>query len=199
MLDALERLDVSENDTQGDREKDKGKSTLRSLSSVKKIIPGLKRDRFDDKSPNEKNHKNSNAVTRGTVDGLLDGSKVVGRFFKREVHLIVSPPKSHSGLKNDLETLLGIIPGRDKSGKMAQNDSYSGSRLYIKGFVPDGPALRSGDLRIGMVLFASDAWQQSSSTSVWQSKPWMHLCLKLQYPYIIESCWGDQSVNTDTM
>lgn len=158
MLDALERLDVSENDTQGDREKDKGKSTLRSLSSVKKIIPGLKRDRFDDKSPNE--------ITRGTVDGLLDGSKVVGRFFKREVYLIVSPPKSHSGLKNDLETLLGIIPGRDKSGKMAQNDSYSGSRLYIKGFVPDGPALRSGDLRIGMVLFASDAWQQSSSTSV---------------------------------
>lgn len=163
MLDALERLNVSETETQGDREKDKSKSTLRSLSSVKKIIPGLKRDRLDDKGNNERNLKNSNAVTRGPVDGLLDGSKVVGRFFKREVQLIVSPRKVHSGLKNDLETLLGIIPGRDKSGKMAQNDSYSGSRLYIKGFVPDGPALRSGDLRIGDVLLSLNKLDLNSS------------------------------------
>lgn len=150
MLDSLGRLNVSENDSQGDREKEKGKSTIRSLSSVKKIIPGLKRDRLDDKSNNEKNLKHSSPLAHGGVDGLIDGSKVAGRFFKREVHLIVSPPKGHSGFKNDLETLLGIIPGRDKAGKMAQNDSYSGSRLYIKGFVPDGPALRSGDLRIGI-------------------------------------------------
>lgn len=146
MLDSLEQLDISGNDFQDDGEKDKGKPALRSFS-VKKIIPGLKRDRADDKSNNEKNLKHSSSV-----DGLIDSSRVSGRFFKREVQLIVTPPKGHSGLKNDLETLLGIIPGRDKSGKLSQNDSYSGSRLYVKGFVPDGPALRSGDLRIGMVV-----------------------------------------------
>ena len=152
MLDSLEQLNVSGNDFQGEGEKEKGKPVLRNFRSVKKIIPGLKRDKVDDKSNNERNLKHSSSITHGAVDGLIDGSKVAGRFFKREVQLIVTPPKGHSGVKNDLETLLGIIPGRDKTGKLSQNDSYSGSRLYVKGFVPDGPALRSGDLRIGIVL-----------------------------------------------
>lgn len=152
MLDSLEELNVSGNDFQGNGEKDKGKPVLRSLSSVKKIFPGLKRDRLDDRSNNERNLKHSSPKAHGAVDGLIDGSKMAGRFFKREIQLIVTPPKGHSGIKNDLETLLGIIPGRDKVGKLSQNDSYSGSRLYVKGFVPDGPALRSGDLRIGMAL-----------------------------------------------
>lgn len=157
MLDSLEQLDISGNDSQGDGEKDKGKPVLRSFSSVKKIIPGLKRDRADDKRNNERNQKRSSPTAHRAVDGLIDGSKMAGRFFKREVQLIVTPPKGHSGFKNDLETLLGIIPGRDKAGKLSQNDSYSGSRLYVKGFVPDGPALRSGDLRIGMVLVMTHA------------------------------------------
>lgn len=152
MLHSLEQLDISGNDSQGDGERDKGKPVLRSFSSVKKIIPGLKRDKVDDKRNNERNLKHSSPAAHRAVDGLVDGSKMAGRFFKREVQLIVTPPKGHSGFKNDLETLLGIIPGRDKAGKLSQNDSYSGSRLYVKGFVPDGPALRSGDLRIGMVF-----------------------------------------------
>lgn len=157
MLDSLEQLDISGNDSQGDGERDKGKPVIRSFSSVKKIIPGLKRDRVDDKRNNERNSKHSSPTAQRAVDGLVDGSKMAGRFFKREVQLIVTPPKGHSGLKNDLETLLGIIPGRDKAGKLSQNDSYSGSRLYIKGFVPDGPALRSGDLRIGIIFIMAHA------------------------------------------
>lgn len=157
MLDSLEQLDISGNDSQGDGAKDKGKPVLRSFSSVKKIIPGLKRDRVDDKRNNERNLNYSSPTAHRAADGLVDGSKMAGRFFKREVQLIVTPPKGHSGFRNDLETLLGIIPGRDKAGKLSQNDSYSGSRLYIKGFVPDGPALRSGDLRIGMVFIMTSA------------------------------------------
>lgn len=89
-----------------------------SLSFVKKIIFGLKWDRFDDKSFNEKNYRNLNVVICGIVDGFLDGSKVVGRFFKREVYFIVFFLKSYFGFKNDLEILFGIIFGRDKFGKM---------------------------------------------------------------------------------
>ena len=126
--------------------REKGK--LRGLNSVKKIFPGLKRDKADDKSNNEKNLKHSSSY--GVVEGINSLNRLTGRFFTKEVQLIVTPRKAHSGTKNDFETLLGIIPGRDKAGKLSQTDSYSGSRLYIKGFVPDGPALRSGDLRIGM-------------------------------------------------
>lgn len=149
ILDSMEQLNISGTDQDG-RERDKGRQGVRSFNSVKKIIPGLKRDKSDDKSNNEKNLKHSSSY--GAVEGINNVNKLAGRFFKREVQLIVTPPKARSGLKNDLETLLGIIPGRDKAGKMSQNDSYSGSRLFIKGFVPDGPALRSGDLRIGVLL-----------------------------------------------
>ena len=148
----MEQLNISMNDQDG-RERDKGRQGLRSFNSVKKIIPGLKRDKSDDKSNNEKNLKHSNSY--GAVEGINNVNKLSGRVFKREVQIIVMPPKAHSGLKNDLETLLGIIPGRDKAGKLSQNDSYSGSRLFIKGFVPDGPALRSGDLRIGGLHYSN--------------------------------------------
>lgn len=170
MLDSLEQLNVSGKDSQGDGVKEKGKPVLRSFNSVKKIIPGLRKDRIDDKSNNERNLKHSSSTGHGAVDGLIDGSKMAGRFFKREVQLIVTPPKGHSGFKNDLETLLGIIPGRDKAGKLSQNDSYSGSRLYIKGFVPDGPALRSGDLRIGIALVITHANSPVYSCTTIQSR-----------------------------
>ena len=148
ILDSMEHLNIAEND-QDDKGRDKSKQGLRSFNSVKKIIPGFKRDKADDKSNNEKNLKHMSS--QGPMDGINNVNKLPGRIFKREVQLIVTPaPRAHSGLKNDLETLLGIIPGRDKSGKLSQNDSYSGSRLYIKGFVPDGAALRSGELRIGL-------------------------------------------------
>lgn len=140
----MEQLNISDNGFEDAREKGK----LRGLNSVKKIFPGLKRDKSDDKSNNEKNLKHSSSY--GVVEGINSLNRLTGRFFTKEVQLIVTPRKAHSGTKNDFETLLGIIPGRDKAGKLSQTDSYSGSRLYIKGFVPDGPALRSGDLRIGM-------------------------------------------------
>ena len=147
LQDSMEQLDISEN---GQNDKDKNKHSLRSLNSVKKIIPGLsKRDRNEDKVNSEKISKCSGS--QGTVEGLNNVNKVASSVFKRDVQLIVVPPKNHSGSKNNIETLLGIIPGRDKAGKLSQNDSYSGSRLFIKGFVPDGPALRTGELRIGNV------------------------------------------------
>ena len=146
----MEELDISRKG-QDDRDKDKSKHGLRNLTSVKKIIPGLsKRDKADDKVNGEKISKHSSSEE--TVEGLNNVNKLTGSFFKRDVQLIVVPPKVQAGSKNGLETLLGIIPGRDKAGKLSQNDSYSGSRLFIKGFVPDGPALRSGELRIGMHL-----------------------------------------------
>ena len=148
VLDSMEQLNISENGFEDAREKGK----LRGLNSVKKIFPGLKRDKADDKNNNEKNLKHSSSY--GVVEGINSLNRLTGRFFKKEVQLIVTPRKAHSGSKNDFETLLGIIPGRDKAGKLSQTDSYSGSRLYIKGFVPDGPALRSGDLRIGIYMHA---------------------------------------------
>lgn len=161
IVDSMEQLNISENGSEDGRERDKGRQGLRSFNSVKKMLPGLKRDKTDDRSNNEKNLKHSSSY--GVVEGINNVNKLTGRFFKREVQLIVSPPKVHSGLKNDLETLLGIIPGRDKAGKLSQNDSYSGSRLYVKGFVPDGPALRSGDLRIGDVLLSLNKLDLNSS------------------------------------
>lgn len=156
LLDSMEHLNISDSDQDG-RERNKSKQGLRSFNSVKKILPGLKRDKVDDQSNNEKNLRHS------TSYGAVDVDKVSGKFLRREVQLIVTPPKAHSGSKNDLETLLGIIPGRDKAGKLAQNDSYSGSRLFIKGFVPDGLALRSGELRIGDVLLSLNKLDLNSS------------------------------------
>ncbi|XP_073252830.1 protein inturned-like isoform X3 [Porites lutea] len=157
VLDSMEQLNISDNGFEDAREKGK----LRGLNSVKKIFPGLKRDKADDKSNNEKNLKHSSSY--GVVEGINSLNRLTGRFFMKEVQLIVTPRKAHSGSKNDLETLLGIIPGRDKAGKLSQTDSYSGSRLYIKGFVPDGPALRSGDLRIGDVLLSLNKLDLNSS------------------------------------
>lgn len=157
VLDSMEQLNISDNGFEDAREKGK----LRGLNSVKKIFPGLKRDKSDDKSNNEKNLKHSSSY--GVVEGINSLNRLTGRFFTKEVQLIVTPRKAHSGTKNDFETLLGIIPGRDKAGKLSQTDSYSGSRLYIKGFVPDGPALRSGDLRIGDVLLSLNKLDLNSS------------------------------------
>lgn len=159
LQDSMEQLDISEN---GQNDKDKNKHSLRSLNSVKKIIPGLsKRDRNEDKVNSEKISKCS--ASQGIVEGLNNVNKVASSVFKRDVQLIVVPPKNHSGSKNNIETLLGIIPGRDKAGKLSQNDSYSGSRLFIKGFVPDGPALRTGELRIGDVLLSLNKLDLNSS------------------------------------
>ena len=144
--DSLEELNISWKNPSG-REREKGKPVIRSFNSVKNLLPGLKRDNKNN------NERNLSPVPLGTLDGVVNGgssAKMPGRFYKKEVQLIVAPPKHHvAGLRNDLESLLGIIPGRDKTGKLSQNDSYSGSRLYVKGFVPDGPALRCGELRIG--------------------------------------------------
>ncbi|KAK2563352.1 Protein inturned, partial [Acropora cervicornis] len=159
LQDSMEQLDISEN---GQNDKDKNKHSLRSLNSVKKIIPGLsKRDRNEDKVNSEKISKCS--ASQGIVEGLNNVNKVASSVFKRDVQLIVVPPKNHSGSKNNIETLLGIIPGRDKAGKLSQNDSYSGSRLFIKGFIPDGPALRTGELRIGDVLLSLNKLDLNSS------------------------------------
>lgn len=161
LQESMEELDISRKG-QDDRDKDKSKHGLRNLTSVKKIIPGLsKRDKADDKVNNEKISKHSSSEE--TVEGLNNVNKLTGSFFKRNVQLIVVPPKVQAGSKNGLETLLGIIPGRDKAGKLSQNDSYSGSRLFIKGFVPDGPALRSGELRIGDVLLSLNKLDLNSS------------------------------------
>jgi hypothetical protein len=107
----------------------------------------LRRDKHDEKKTDEKNLKNS--ITADGVDMSKRRERTRVNCIKKDVHVIVTPPKLGSGRHQDLETLLGIIPGRDKTGRLSQNDSYSGSRIYIKGFVPDGPSLKSGELRIG--------------------------------------------------
>lgn len=65
--------------------KDKGKLVFRSFSLVKKIILGLKWDRVDDKRNNERNLNYLSFIVYRVADGFVDGSKMVGRFFKREV------------------------------------------------------------------------------------------------------------------
>jgi len=144
-INGVENLQITGNTGKDKQTKDK--DVFKKLNNVKKILPNLKRDKNS-----EKNLKNSFVVDGHDMSKKhhhhdRHGSSKTS--IKKDVHLIVSPPKLGSGRHQDLETLLGIIPGRDKTGRLSQNDSYSGSRINIKGFVPDGPALKCGELKIG--------------------------------------------------
>ncbi|XP_048589718.1 protein inturned isoform X1 [Nematostella vectensis] len=158
LLNEIEHLNLSGNSTP-DRstERQKSKAVLKKLSSVKKI---LRRDK-NEETMDKKNLRNSlNLDGQDILDG---GEGMTGKSIKMDIHLIVTPPKLHSGRRQDLETLLGIIPGRDKAGRMSQSDSFSGSRIFIKGFVPDGPALKSGELRIGDLILSLNKLDLNSS------------------------------------
>ena len=102
--------DRSDNGFEDAREKGK----LRGLNSVKKIFPGLKRDKADDKSNNEKNLKHSSSY--GVVEGINSLNRLTGRFFTKEVQLIVTPRKAHSGSKREikLENCLRLIAIQDQ-------------------------------------------------------------------------------------
>lgn len=141
---SLEQLHLTEDSSNAKTGKPKNKAVLKKLTSVKNIFSGTKSEKDSNTSTHERNLKNSLGV-----DGLSD-KKMTDKFILKDVHLIVTPPRLRSGVRHDLETLLGIIPGRGKTGKVsAENDSYTGSRIYIKGFVPDGTALQSRELKIG--------------------------------------------------
>lgn len=132
----------------GNSAKEKNRDVFKKLNNVKKILPNLKREKSNEKKTDEKNLKNSLTVDGNEMPKGHDKSRS-SRSIKKDIHVIVTPPKLGTGRHQDLETLLGIIPGRDKTGRLSQNDSYSGCRIYIKGFVPDGAALKCGQLRIG--------------------------------------------------
>ena len=138
-LDQLKLSEVS-------KDKQKDKAVLQKLSSVRKILPSLKREKNDQTTDN-KNLKNINSYT---VDGV-GSDRMSGKNIKKDVSLIVSPPKKSSGKRNDLEGILGIIPGKEKGSKTSQSGA-SDTRICIKGFVPDGSALQSGELKIGKFI-----------------------------------------------
>ena len=149
LLNDIENIQISGESTKEKHSKAKNKDVFKKLNNVKKILPNLMRDRNDEKKTDEKNLKNSFTVDGYDMSRGHDRTKGSRSCIKKDVRVIVTPPKLGSGRHQDLETLLGIIPGRDKTGRLSQNDSYSGCRIYIKGFVPDGPALKCGELRIG--------------------------------------------------
>lgn len=153
LLNGVENLQISANTTKNKHGKEKNKDVFKKLNNVKKILPNLKRDKNSEKKTDEKNLKNSLAEVDGyEMSKGHDRSRSSRSSTKKDIHVIVTPPRLGSGRHQDLETLLGIIPGRDKTGRLSQNDSYSGSRIYIKGFVPDGPALKCGQLKIGKLM-----------------------------------------------
>ena len=135
-LDQLQLCEVN-------KDKTKDKAVLQKLGSVRKIFPSLKRDKNAQNTEN-KNLKNINSEL---VDGV-DGNRMPGKNVKKDVSLIVTPPKKASGKRNDLEGILGIIPGKEKRRKNSQSGATD-FKICIKGFVPDGPALQSGELKIG--------------------------------------------------
>ncbi|XP_031556946.1 protein inturned-like isoform X2 [Actinia tenebrosa] len=142
--------------------KDKNNAVFKKLTSVKRILPSLRKDKNDDKKTDQRNNL-KNSLTADGLDMSKGKEKTRSNCIKKDVHVIVTPPKLGSGRNQSLETLLGIIPGRDKTGRLSQNDSYSGSRIYIKGFVPDGPSLKCGELRIGDVILALNKLDLNSS------------------------------------
>ena len=113
------------------------KVVFKKLNSVKNFFSGANDEKELESCLEEHNRRNS------SWGGDSQGSRMsTDKFVIKDVNLLVNPPALRAGVRHDLETVLGIIPGHE------QTTPAEKSRICIKGFVPDGPALQSGELRI---------------------------------------------------
>ncbi len=78
----------------------------------------------------------------------------VERDSKREVKLRVNPPRIGPYKRDDLESVLGVIPLKPLTANDRDELSYTqeygrDSKIIIAGFTPTGPAIASHQLEIG--------------------------------------------------
>lgn len=126
-----------------------GSAKQKDKKGIKKIkgLIGLKKKENGSVSSNGSSHASVSSIPRSVkFQDSLPG--VV-----KEITLIVEPARRNYGRRATLcETVLGIIPGHFNS---SQNDSLQNggpvkdSRIMVQGLVPEGEALKSGQVKIG--------------------------------------------------
>ncbi|XP_006814907.1 protein inturned-like [Saccoglossus kowalevskii] len=135
----------------------KGKEK-RGLHKLKKIIKGRKGDNGKlHVSLSEPDLKTSQYnLVYGTPDKNTDNGDL------REVSLFLSPDINHTVAQSRLEALFGIIPGRFSiksrysplSSPARKNDFKNGDKIMVRGLLPTGVAMKSGQISIGDCVVA---------------------------------------------
>lgn len=106
-----------------------------------------------------KNKKSSDLGAAKHKYGYKNQDIFIGeKEFKKEVKLHVNPPRIGPYKRDDLESVLGIIPLGSKSlpanehvelGLKVSQDYGKDGRIIIAGFTPAGPAIACHELEIG--------------------------------------------------
>lgn len=110
---------------------------------------------FDHIRRMKKTKKTSDIISANdNYDDQQRGTVNVERDKKLEVKLRVNPPRIGPYKRDDLESVMGIIPLKSLAANDRDELSYSqeygrDSKIIIAGFTPTGPAIASHQLEIG--------------------------------------------------
>ena len=110
---------------------------------------------FDHIRRMKKNKKTSDIISaKDNYDDQQRDTANVERDKKVEVKLRVNPPRIGPYKRDDLESVMGIIPLKSSAANDRDELSYSqeygrDSKIIIAGFTPTGPAIASHQLEIG--------------------------------------------------